>query len=372
MSKINFSLTASINEVKDLIREIGGTNTVAVISEPGVGKSSLLAMIAEDNGDQWRKVGDEYPTDKYDYIYVDCPVKDMMDIAASIPNHTSKSLEYYVASLFKMHTGKPKVIMLDEAFKSPKLMQIIYTRLMLERTVGDEPLPEGADGTQSIVFITSNNATDGVGDTFAGHVANRITIVNMQKPTHEEWLHWATKNNISRPLRAWAAMTPKAFKSYLDSDQSDNPYIFKPSSTAKSFVSPRSLAKASPIVDKRDKYSENALTVALAGTVGESAAKSIATFIAVEKSMVKFSDVLANPTTVKVPEDVATQVMMILEAVDTLASHDDLNKYMQFVNRMKSSEIQSIFFTMIFRNKPKIARYNQEITKWATDNHMIM
>lgn len=367
MSKINFSLTATINEVKDLIREIGDTNTIAVISEPGVGKSSLLAMLAEDNGDQWRKVGDDFPTDKYDYIYVDCPVKDMMDIAASIPNHTTRTLEYYVASLFKMHTGKPKYIMLDEAFKSPKLMQIIYTRLMLEKTVGDEPLPDG-----SHVFITSNNATDGVGDTFAGHVANRITIVNMKKPTHEEWLQWATKNNISRPLRAWAAMTPKAFKSYLDSDQTDNPYIFKPSSTAKSFVSPRSLAKASPIVDKRDKYTENALTVALAGTVGESAAKSIATFIAVEKSMVKFSDVLANPTTVKVPEDVATQVMMILEAVDTLANHDDLNKYMQFVNRMKSSEIQSIFFTMIFRNKPKIARYNAEITKWATDNHMIM
>ena len=100
MSKINFSLTASINEVKDLIREIGDTNTIAVISEPGVGKSSLLAMIAEDNGDQWRKVGDDFPTDKYDYIYVDCPVKDMMDVAASIPNHASKTLEYYVASLF--------------------------------------------------------------------------------------------------------------------------------------------------------------------------------------------------------------------------------------------------------------------------------
>jgi len=367
MSKINFSLSVSINEVKDLIREIGDTNTIAVISEPGVGKSSLLAMLAEDNGDQWRKAGDDFPTDKYDYIYVDCPVKDMMDVAASIPNHATKTLEYYVASLFKMGNGKPKYIMLDEAFKAPKLMQIIYTRMMLERTVGDEPLPKG-----SYLFITSNNASDGVGDSFAGHVANRITIVNMKKPTHDEWLQWATKNNISRPLRAWAAMTPKAFKSYLDSDQTDNPYIFKPSSTAKSFVSPRSLAKASPIVDKRDKYSENALTVALAGTVGESAAKSIATFISVEKSMIKFNDVLDNPTGVKVPEDVATQVMMILEAVDTLTNHDDLNKYMKFVNRMKSSEIQSIFFTMIFRNKPKIARYNTEISKWATDNHMIM
>ena len=72
------------------------------------------------------------------------------------------------------------------------------------------------------------------------------------------------------------------------------------------------------------------------------------------------------------PEDIATQVMMILEAVDTLTSHDDLNKYMQFVKRMKSSEIQSIFFTMMFRNKPKIARYNTEINNWATENIGIM
>jgi hypothetical protein len=45
---------------------------------------------------------------------------------------------------------------------------------------------------------------------------------------------------------------------------------------------------------------------------------------------------------------------------------------MEFVNRIKSSEIQSIFFTMIMRTKPKLGRYNQEIGKWATENHMIM
>ena len=52
MSKINFTLTASLNEVKTLIQEIGDTNTIAVISEPGVGKSSILAMLAQENGDK--------------------------------------------------------------------------------------------------------------------------------------------------------------------------------------------------------------------------------------------------------------------------------------------------------------------------------
>ena len=223
MSKINFSMSVSLEETKKLIKSIGTEITPVVVSEPGVGKSTILKMLEDEMGDG------------YDYIYVDCPVKDMMDVAASIPNHDSKSLEYYVSDLFKLDNGKPKVIMLDEVFKAPKLMQIIYTRMMLERTAGDEPLPEG-----SFLFGTSNNASDGVGDSLMGHVGNRICVLNMSKPSHEEWLRWANKNGISKLVRAWAAMNPRAFKSYLDPDQQDNPYIFKPSSTTKQFVSPRS------------------------------------------------------------------------------------------------------------------------------------
>ena len=109
MSKINFNLQVNINEAKDLIKTIGHELTPVIISEPGVGKSSILKMLEADLG-----------TEDYDFIYVDCPVKDMMDIAASIPNHQSKSLEYYVSSLFKLGNGKAKVIMLDEFMKAPK------------------------------------------------------------------------------------------------------------------------------------------------------------------------------------------------------------------------------------------------------------
>ena len=148
MSKVNFSMSVSLEETKNIIKAIGDSLTPIVVSEPGVGKSTILKMLEAEMGDE------------YDYIYVDCPVKDMMDVAASIPNHDSKSLEYYVSDLFKLGNGKPKVIMLDEFMKAPKLLQIIFTRLMLERSVGDAPLPKG-----SIVFGTSNNTTDGVGDT---------------------------------------------------------------------------------------------------------------------------------------------------------------------------------------------------------------
>jgi midasin (ATPase involved in ribosome maturation) len=72
MSKINFAPMVSIDEAKTIIGAIGDEVTCILISEPGVGKSSILSGLAEMNGDQWRKVGDDFPSDKYDYIYIDC------------------------------------------------------------------------------------------------------------------------------------------------------------------------------------------------------------------------------------------------------------------------------------------------------------
>jgi hypothetical protein len=371
MSKINFRDTMTIKELRAFIPAVGEDLTVVVQSEPGCGKTSLLAMIASDNGDKWRKVGDDYPDDKYDYIYVDCPVKDMADIGMAIPNHTTKTLEYYVASLFKMGNGKPKYILLDEMMKSPKLMQVIYTRLMLERTVGDEPLPERG-GRRSVVFATSNNAADMVGDSMLAHAGNRVCIVPMAKPTVDEWLAWATEAGVSRVIRTFVKMFPRSMASYMDGDQDDNPYIFHPKKSTLSFCSPRSFYKADAIVSKRDRISENALMVGLSGTIGMSAAKDMAALLSLDKKLLDVRDeILVDPKNVTVPDDIAAQLMIMFQAVDVLETQDEVTSFMEFVDRIKSSEIQAVFFTMMMRNARtiRLARNNKNISTWAAANH---
>ena len=194
--------TMTINELRKAIPLIATDLTMVIQSEAGCGKTSLLKMIEMDMGD------------KYDYIYVDCPVKDMSDIAMTIPNHATKSLENYVGSIFKMDSPKPKVILLDEFMKSPKLLQVIFTRLMLERCIGDTKLPDG-----SIVFATSNNASDGLGDGMLAHAGNRVCIVRMEKPDADTWLRWASENAVNPLIRAWVHMFPRALASYLDEGQ---------------------------------------------------------------------------------------------------------------------------------------------------------
>jgi hypothetical protein len=354
MATINNITTVSIDELRKLIPTIGKELTPVIQSEPGCGKTSLLKMIEEDLGNE------------YDYIYVDCPVKDMTDIAMTIPNHATKTLESYVGAIFKLDSPKPKVILLDEFMKSPKLLQVIFTRLMLERCVGDTPLPEG-----SIVFATSNNASDGVGDSMLAHAGNRVCIVNMEKPDADTWLKWAGNNGVHPLIRAWVHMFPKALRSYLDGDQNDNPYIFNPSKPVLSFVSPRSLAKASVIVENRDVIGENATLSALAGTIGASASADMTTFLRLEKELPSFESILDNPMTAKIPEDIAAKLMLMFQAVDTIKEQSQLTSFMKYLGRIESSEMQAVFFTMIVRHKDgvKLARSNPEIAKWAVDNH---
>ena len=372
MAQVQFVNTVSINELRTIIPLIGGELTPIIQSEPGCGKTSLLSMIASDNGDTWRSPADgtSIEGDKYDYIYVDCPVKDMSDIGMTIPNHANRQLEYYVSELFNLSDPKPKIILLDEFMKSPKLLQVIFTRLMLERMVGDKALPK-RDGVPSIVFGTSNNASDGVGDNMLAHAGNRVCIMRMAKPNVNEWLQWASENGISRVIRAGVAMFPRCLASYIDGDQKDNPYIFKPSMSALSFVSPRSLAKADVIVKHRDKMTENSLKVALSGTVGASFAGDLSAFLSLEKSLADVKDIVKDPEGIDVPKDISAQLMIMFQAVDVLETQDQLTKFMGFVDRIPSSEVQAVFFTMMMRNQKSIrlARNNQKISEWAKNNH---
>ena len=359
---INFTPMVTLEEAAQVIAATGDVITNILVAEPGIGKTSVLKMLKEMMGDE------------YDYIYVDCPVKDMMDIGASIPNHTLQTLEYYVSSLFKLSgegANRPKVILLDELFKAPKLMQIIFTRLVLERMVGDLPLPESPSGKKSIVFGTSNNAKDGVGDASLAHMGSRVATLYIKKHTAPQWDIWAAKNSIHRIVRAWVSLNPRCMASYQDGGQEDNPYIFIPGNSRK-YVCGRTLAMASVTVTRRNQYSENGVMAQLSGLIGESAARSMAAFISMESEVVDVLDVLKDPMGTKVPGDLAPQVMMMFQAIDVIKTQDELSSFMKYMNRIDSAEVQAIFFTMLCRDRVKLARGNEFVSKWARDNYVLL
>ena len=355
MSKINLIETVSINELRKLIPIVGKSLTPVIVSEPGVGKTSLLKMMEEDLGD------------KYDYIYVDCPVKDMSDIGMVIPDHESKTLHYYVADLFKLDSPKPKVILLDEFMKSPKLLQVIFTRLMLERMVGDAALPEG-----SIVFATSNNASDGVGDSMLAHAGNRVCIMRMAKPTPDEWLAWATENGISRVIRAWVSMFPRCLASYTDGNQNDNPYIYNPRKPQNAFVSPRSLATASNIVRSRKENDADSVIAALTGAIGESAARDMQAYIEFSDQLPAWESVIADPKTAKVPDGAGASAIIVFGAIAKITK-DTITPFMTYLERFEP-EWQACFAINIAKStaKQSIAFSSPKFADWVQKNEDLL
>jgi len=351
---INFNNSVTIAEAARMVSAYGAEQTIILQGETGIGKSTVLKLLEQEHGD------------KYDYIYADCPVMDVSDVGMRIPDHGTKKLEYYLSSLFKMDSPKPKMIMLDEFMKCPKMLQVIWTRLMLEHTIGDISLTDG-----SIVFATSNNTVDGLGDTMLAHAGNRVMIVQVRKSNHAEFLTLAAEHNISPITRAWVAMNPRCMASYLDGGQDDNPYIFNPKSKQLSFVTPRSLFKVDPVIKKRDAMGASLTQAAIAGTIGAAAAQSLAAFISLANELISIKEVIADPDGVLVPEKPAVLFMMMFNAVDTIKTQDDLSQVMKFVSRIKSAEIQALFFTMAVQNKntTRLAKNNQQLMVWAKDNY---
>ena len=90
-----------------------------------------------------------------------------------------------------------------------------------------------------------------------------------------------------------------------------------------------------------------------------------------EAQVIPVADVIANPMGVTIPEDIAALCMLMINAVDEIKTQDDLSSFMQFVQRMKQSELQSVFFTMLLDNSrtTKLAAGNEVVKGWAMTNY---
>lgn len=348
----------SHDEMRALIREVGHELTILVQSEPGVGKSSMLRQLASELGD------------KYLPVYIDAPVVDIPDIMMPMVDTEQCVTRFAPNALWGLNSGKRLIIMLDELLKASGPTKLILTRLLLERTLGEFSLPEG-----SIVFATSNNATDGVGDTVQAHLRNRISVVSLRKPTAEEWLkNFAFPNKVSPEICAWVKQYPQCMASYLDGDAAkDNPYIFNPSRTkGGAFVSGRSLAKADAIVSRRHKLGDTATIAALAGTIGASAAKDMQAFLSVADKLPSMHDLVTKPLKVKLPTDDPSAMLILLYGCAMRVTQSELLPLLKAIDRMPK-EYQLIFMrSLLSQSSKQWAAGVPEVTKWHIDNKDLM
>lgn len=331
-------MQVTLNQAATLVRTIGTTNTLLLRGAPGVGKSSILKQIA-------RELPDYLP------CYVDVANLDLGDLGMPVIDRESMTTAYAPNTRFGIGKGqtRPVLLMLDELGKASRPVLNMLLPVILEHRLGDVELPRG-----SIVFGTTNLDTDGVGDNIPAHAFNRMTVMDVANPTADEWLGWAIQNSIAPEVMAFAREYPQVFERYdLIDPKEKNPYIFSPlTGNTKAFCSPRSLEKASNIVARREQLGD-ALLPALAGTVGESAARDLEANVMLADSMPRFTDIIAKPETCALPRSVGAYFLMAF-SLAARATEDNIEAVMTYSNRFDSFEAQALFLTTLASNKNKV------------------
>lgn len=353
MSILNTQI--SLNEAATLIEACGRDETILIQGEPGIGKSAILKHLGETTNMPTR--------------YVDCTLLDLGDLQMPVPREDCVEFlpnKHFLAPMGEDGERQPVIIMLDELGKANRSTQDALLTLLHEHRIGSTYLPEG-----SIVFATTNLTSDGVGDNLEAHARNRITTVKVRKPTQEEWMEWAVNNDIDPIVIAWTKEYAHAFQSYSDltKEQADeNPYIFNPTKRQTAFVSPRSLENVSHLVKRRHLLSSNALLAAMAGTVGESAARDMRAYFSVADSLPSWENICTEPSKAVVPDNPIAGVVLALSACMKV-NKSNIEAWMKYMQRLPR-EVQFLFVTnvLVSVNAAQVVSTSESFTNWCIEN----
>jgi hypothetical protein len=178
---------------------------------------------------------------------------------------------------------------------------------------------------------------------------------------------------------AWALAYPHAFQSYTDFDAGTfdpkappNPYIFFPQLPKNSFVCPRSLERASYIVDARERRGDSVTFSCLSGAIGKSAAGDMQAYITVIDELEDWEKIIAMPDKVRVPENPIAVNVQIQQAM-MKSTKETLTPIVKYIKRLPR-ESQAVFGTSLYKLKDKrdIAIRNREFAEWAVQNHWML
>ena len=347
---INFGKTVTLKQAAQIILATP-MNRYMLRGEPGIGKSSILGYLSA-------ALPDHLPA------YIDVPNMDLGDIAMPVIDHENKVTRYYPNSRFRLQEGKPVIMMYDEFPKgAPPIQNMLHPSLEVHKPrIGDISIDP-----ESIIFMTGNLSSDGVGDNLKAHTRNRIVELHVAKPDADQWLEWAVEHDIEPVVMAWVKQFPHCMASYLDGDEG-NPYIYNPKKVQTAFVSPRSLERASNIVRARAELDQDSVIAALTGAVGEAAARDMQAYIAYQDQLPTWESIIKSPRSANVPDSPGACAVMVFGAIAKL-DKNNVNPFMDYVERMEP-EWQAAFCINAAKSKTKqaIAFSSKKFADWVRNN----
>lgn len=249
--------TLTLSQTKQLIKALASRESMLLLSAPGVGKSDIVRQAATEAGLEVRSL-----------LGTQIAPEDV----SGVPRIVGERSVFCPPRVLLPEDGKAFCLFLDEfPAASPDVQKALYA-LLLERRLGEYPLPEG-----TWVVAAGNRQEDrALVRQMSSALVNRTFLIHI-RTDNREWLEWAGANNIRPEIRSFILFQPESLMRPVP----DSPTPFS---------TPRAWASLSEALDLAEKGGILSRGIRRALAFGRVSPEDAAVFCAMEEG--EITDIL--------------------------------------------------------------------------------
>ena len=182
--------TITLSQAKDLIRSLAHSQSLLLLSPPGIGKSDSVAQAAAEAGLPCRSL-----------LGTQIAPEDV----SGIPRIVGERSVFCPPRILLPEKPEPFCLFLDELPACAPDVQKAFYSLLLERRLGEHALPRG-----TWVVAAGNRAEDrALVRAMSSALVNRVIILQVRVDV-KEWLIWAKGAKVRSEILSFITFMPEA------------------------------------------------------------------------------------------------------------------------------------------------------------------
>jgi hypothetical protein len=182
----------TLSQAKELVRCLADTESLLLLSAPGVGKSDIVAQAAREAGMEVRSL-----------LGTQVAPEDV----SGVPRIIQDRAVFCPPRVLLPEDDPPFCLFLDELPAAPPEVQKAFYSLLLERRVGEYRLPRG-----TWVVSAGNRSEDrALVRSLSSALINRVFILPVRVDV-SEWVAWAERAGVRADVRGFIQTIPRALQ----------------------------------------------------------------------------------------------------------------------------------------------------------------